>query len=69
MQQGVQEFKSRARDYPLEKYGINLTRLAREGKIDLVIGREDEIPGLFKYYQEKKNNPVLIGEPERVRQP
>jgi len=49
---------------PLEKYGINLTRLAREGKIDPVIGREDEIRRIVQILsRRKKNNPVLIGEP------
>ena len=49
---------------PLEKYGINLTRLAREGKIDPVIGREDEIRRIVQILsRRKKNNPLLIGEP------
>ena len=49
---------------PLEKYGINLTELAKEGKIDPVIGREDEIRRIVQILsRRKKNNPVLIGEP------
>jgi len=49
---------------PLEKYGINLTELAREGKIDPVIGCEDEIRRIIQILsRRKKNNPVLIGEP------
>ena len=49
---------------PLEKYGINLTRLAREGKIDPVIGRNDEIRRIMQVLSRRtKNNPVLIGEP------
>ncbi len=49
---------------PLEAYGINLTELSREGKIDPVIGREDEIRRIIQILsRRKKNNPVLIGEP------
>ena len=49
---------------PLEAYGVNLTGLAREGKIDPVIGREDEIRRTVQILSRRnKNNPVLIGEP------
>ena len=49
---------------PLENYGINLTGLAIDGKIDPVIGREDEIRRIIQILsRRKKNNPVLIGEP------
>jgi ATP-dependent Clp protease ATP-binding subunit ClpB len=49
---------------PLEKYGINLTELAKEGKVDPVIGCEDEIRRIIQILsRRKKNNPVLIGEP------
>ncbi len=48
----------------IEKYGINLTHLAKEGKIDPVIGREDEIRRIIQILSRRtKNNPVLIGEP------
>ncbi len=48
----------------IEKYGINLTQLAKEGKIDPVIGREDEIRRIVQILSRRtKNNPVLIGEP------
>ena len=48
----------------LDNYGINLTRMAKEGKIDTVIGREDEIRRMVQILsRRKKNNPVLIGEP------
>lgn len=48
----------------IEKYGINLTQLAKEGKIDPVIGREDEIRRIIQILsRRRKNNPVLIGEP------
>ncbi len=48
----------------LEKYGKDLTALARQGKIDPVIGRDDEIRRLMQVLTRRtKNNPVLIGEP------
>ncbi len=47
----------------LKKYGSNLTDLARTGKIDPVIGRDDEIRNVIRILSRKtKNNPVLIGE-------
>ncbi|HIG84268.1 MAG TPA: ATP-dependent chaperone ClpB [Verrucomicrobiales bacterium] len=49
---------------PLEKYGQDLTQLARKGKIDPVIGRDDEIRRIMQVLSRRtKNNPVLIGEP------
>ncbi len=48
----------------LEKYTINLTERALQGKLDPVIGRDDEIRRLVQVLQRRtKNNPVLIGEP------
>jgi ATP-dependent Clp protease ATP-binding subunit ClpB len=48
----------------LEKYGRDLTELAREGKLDPVIGRDDEIRRTVQILSRRtKNNPVLIGEP------
>ena len=48
----------------LEKYGQDLTSLARKGKIDPVIGRNDEIRRIMQVLSRRtKNNPVLIGEP------
>src|SRR6185295_3266136 len=48
----------------LEKYGINLTTLARDGKIDPVIGRDEEIRRTIQILSRRtKNNPVLIGDP------
>lgn len=48
----------------LEKYGQELVALARENKIDPVIGRDDEIRNVIQILSRKrKNNPVLIGEP------
>jgi ATP-dependent Clp protease ATP-binding subunit ClpB len=48
----------------LEKYGKDLTALARQGKIDPVIGRDEEIRRVMQVLTRRtKNNPVLIGEP------
>src|ERR1700756_3870235 len=48
----------------LEKYGRDLTELARRGKIDPVIGRDNEIRRIMKVLSRRtKNNPVLIGDP------
>ena len=47
----------------LDKFGVDLTRQAREGKIDPVIGRECEIERVVQILsRRKKNNPILIGE-------
>jgi ATP-dependent Clp protease ATP-binding subunit ClpB len=48
----------------LEKYGRDLVQLARQGKLDPVIGRDEEIRRVIRILSRKtKNNPVLIGEP------
>ena len=48
----------------LEKYGRDLTELARLGKLDPVIGRDDEVRRVVQVLsRRRKNNPVLIGEP------
>ncbi len=48
----------------LEKYTVNLTQLAKSGKIDPVIGRDSEIRRLMEVLSRRtKNNPVLIGDP------
>ncbi|MFZ2255889.1 MAG: hypothetical protein WAW59_02325 [Patescibacteria group bacterium] len=58
MQAQFQESDNRS---PLDKYTINLTALAREGKIDPVIGREDEIYRTIQILSRRsKNNPVLV---------
>lgn len=49
---------------PLEQYGRNLVSYAKEGKMDPVIGRDQEIRNVIRILSRKtKNNPVLIGEP------
>jgi ATP-dependent Clp protease ATP-binding subunit ClpB len=48
----------------LEKYGVDLTKMARDGKLDPVIGRDAEIRRVIQVLSRRtKNNPVLIGEP------
>ncbi len=48
----------------LEKYAINLTKQAREGKLDPVIGRDQEIRRVLQILSRRtKNNPILVGEP------
>ena len=48
----------------LEKYAKNLNQLAEEGKLDPVIGRDDEIRRLLQILSRRtKNNPILVGEP------
>src|SRR5690606_10451511 len=48
----------------LEKYGRDLTDLARQGKLDPVIGRDEEIRRVIQVLNRRtKNNPVLIGDP------
>ncbi|MEO0292691.1 MAG: ATP-dependent Clp protease ATP-binding subunit [candidate division WOR-3 bacterium] len=56
--------KTKSSDRTLEFYTRDLTELAREGKIDPVIGREGEIERVIQTLcRRKKNNPVLVGEP------
>ncbi|HET7478857.1 MAG TPA: AAA family ATPase, partial [Rubrobacteraceae bacterium] len=51
-------------DSLLAKHGCDITRLAREGKLDPVVGREDEIKRVIQILARRtKNNPALIGEP------
>lgn len=48
----------------LDKFGFDMTRAARDGRLDPVVGRENEIERLAQILsRRKKNNPVLIGEP------
>ncbi len=49
---------------PLEKFGRDITKAAKDNKIDPIIGRDDEIRNVIRILSRKtKNNPVLIGEP------
>ncbi len=60
----VQDANAEEGRQALEKYTIDLTRRASDGKLDPVIGRDDEIRRTIQVLQRRtKNNPVLIGEP------
>ncbi len=49
---------------PLEQYSINLTSLAKDGKLDPVIGRDEEVRRIMQILSRRtKNNPVLLGDP------
>ncbi len=62
--QRVTDRMAESRYRMLEKYGRDLTQMAREGKLDPVIGRDDEILRVIQILSRRtKNNPVLIGEP------
>ena len=62
--QKVTDQNPEAKYQALEKYARNLTKLARLGKLDPVIGRDDEIRRTIQTLsRRRKNNPVLIGEP------
>lgn len=57
-------FDNNEEENVLEKYGRNITERAKEGKMDPVIGRDEEIRNITRVLSRKtKNNPVLIGEP------
>jgi ATP-dependent Clp protease ATP-binding subunit ClpB len=62
--QNVNDANAEDQRQALKKYTINLTELAERGKLDPVIGRDDEIRRTIQVLQRRtKNNPVLIGEP------
>jgi ATP-dependent Clp protease ATP-binding subunit ClpC len=59
----VQDRQAESKYHSLEKYGHDLTELARQGKLDPVIGREDEIRRVIQILSRRtKNNPVIIGD-------
>ncbi|MGE5708049.1 MAG: ATP-dependent chaperone ClpB [Bacteroidota bacterium] len=62
--QRVTDENPEAKYQSLERYGRDLTRLAHQGKLDPVIGRDEEIRRVIQVLSRRtKNNPVLIGEP------
>src|SRR5688572_18802579 len=62
--ESVQNAESEGQREALKKYTLDLTERARDGKLDPVIGRDDEIRRVIQILQRRtKNNPVLIGEP------
>ena len=63
-EQTQQKEKKKSATNALDKYGRDLTKLAEEGKLDPVVGREVEIERVVQILsRRKKNNPILIGEP------
>jgi len=63
-QQGAAQARAVARTPTLDQLGVDLTALARQGKLDPVIGRDREIERAIQILSRRtKNNPVLIGEP------
>lgn len=64
MQPGMQPQQTEEQPSALEQFGVNLTEVARSGKLDPVIGRDQEIRRISQVLTRRtKNNPVLIGEP------
>ena len=62
--QAVQQFNPVEKINAVDTYGIDLTQSAKDGNIDPVIGRENEIRRIVQILSRRtKNNPVLIGEP------
>src|SRR5262249_53320527 len=62
--QRVTDPNAEERYQALEKYGRDLTEMARKGKLDPVIGRDEEVRRVIQVLSRRtKNNPVLIGEP------
>ena len=60
----AEQTQAQGQESALEQYGVNLTEIAREGKLDPVIGRDAEIRRVSQVLTRRtKNNPVLIGEP------
>ncbi|WP_083506477.1 ATP-dependent Clp protease ATP-binding subunit [Leucobacter sp. G161] len=64
MQANWQPAEGEGKESALEQFGVNLTEVARSGKLDPVIGRDSEIRRVSQVLTRRtKNNPVLIGEP------
>jgi ATP-dependent Clp protease ATP-binding subunit ClpB len=62
--QRIQDESPEGKMNPLEKYGRDLTKMAQAGKLDPVIGRDEEIRRVMQVLSRRtKNNPILIGEP------
>ncbi len=60
----IQNTQNQQQEHPLQKYARNLVDEARMGKLDPVIGRDDEIRRVLQILSRRtKNNPILIGEP------
>ena len=63
VQQG-QEEETEQKQSPLEEFGYDITQAARDGRLDPLVGREDEIMRVIQILgRRKKNNPMLVGDP------
>ena len=59
-----EEKKEEAQIPPLEEFGYDITKAAREGRLDPLVGREDEIQRVIQILgRRRKNNPMLVGDP------
>ena len=62
--EAMEQEQPRKQTSPLEEFGYDLTRAAREGKLDPLVGREDEIQRVIQILgRRRKNNPMLVGDP------
>ena len=60
----AEEKKEEPQISPLEEFGYDITKAAREGKLDPLVGREDEIQRVIQILgRRRKNNPMLVGDP------
>ena len=60
----VQETDEEQKTSPLEEFGYDITQAAREGRLDPLVGREDEIQRVIQILgRRRKNNPMLVGDP------
>ena len=60
----AEEKKEEPQASPLEEFGYDITKAAREGKLDPLVGREDEIQRVIQILgRRRKNNPMLVGDP------
>ncbi len=63
IQRYIHQTEAEPPPHPLDKYGVDLTQLARKGRIDPVVGRHAEIERVIQILsRRKKSNPILIGE-------
>ena len=60
----AEEKKEEPQISPLEEFGYDITKAAKEGKLDPLVGREDEIQRVIQILgRRRKNNPMLVGDP------
>ena len=62
--QAISEDEQESKASPLEEFGYDITKAAREGKLDPLVGREDEMMRVIQILgRRRKNNPMLVGDP------